>query len=114
MAELEDSAGNAPESEKQKIRLEYFVGMLGDEDPGTRWKAAESLARLGDPDALDPLILALEDEDWRVRQKAAWALGVLGDRRAIPALRRAYREDLEGVQEMILESIDRIQSGSYP
>ena len=57
---------------------------------------------------VDPLIQALSDEDWRVRQKVAWALGYLGDPKAIPALRRAYRDDLEGVQEMITEAIAMI------
>lgn len=82
--------------------------MLRDDEAGNRWKAAESLARTGDPRAVDPLIGALRDEDWRVRQKAAWALGYLGDPRAIVPLRQAYAGDLEGVQEMITEAIEMI------
>jgi len=45
--------------------------MLDEEDPSHRWKAAESLARIRDERAVEPLIPALEDEDWRVRQKVA-------------------------------------------
>lgn len=111
-AEKPEEAGvqNEGESEDEKYerRFAYFLDMLGSEDVGRRWKAIEGLARLEDPRAVEPLIGMLNDEDWRVRQKAAWALGYLGDPRAIVPLRRAYRDDLEGVQEMILEAIDMI------
>lgn len=96
------------ETDEYEKKFRYYIAMLEDENPGRRWKAAESLARMGDPRAVGPLIKALSDEDWRVRQKTAWALGFLGDPAAIPALRRAYRDDLEGVQEMITEAITMI------
>lgn len=95
--------------DKTEDRLEYFLRMLKDENPGKRWKAAESLARTGDDRAVEPLITALNDEDWRVRQKSAWALGYLGDPRALVPLRHAMRDDLEGVQEMIREALEMIQ-----
>lgn len=98
-----------PERNKAEERLEYFLRMLKDENPGKRWKAAESLARTGDYRAVEPLVSALNDEDWRVRQKSAWALGYLGDPRALVPLRHALRDDLEGVQEMIREAIEMIQ-----
>jgi hypothetical protein len=108
-----EPAGGPPladdeETDEYEKKFRYYIAMLEDENPGRRWKAAESLARLGDPRAVGPLIKALSDEDWRVRQKTAWALGYLGDPAAIPALRRAYRDDLEGVQEMITEAITMI------
>jgi hypothetical protein len=96
------------ESETYEKKFQYYIVMLENPDPGRRWKAVESLARTGDDRAVDPLIHSLSDEDWRVRQKAAWALGYLGDPKAIPALRRAYRDDLEGVREMITEAITMI------
>jgi len=40
--------------------------------------------------------------------KAAWALGQIGDPRAIPSLRRLYRMENEGVQEIIKEALDAI------
>jgi hypothetical protein len=84
-----------------------YVGLLSDEDPSRRWKAAEGLARLGDPRALDPLVSALQDPDWRVRMKAAWALGVLGDPRAVIPLRRAMANPAENdrVKEIIGEAM---------
>ena len=96
------------ETEEYEKKFRHYISMLEDPDPGRRWKAAESFARLGDTRAVDPLIHTLSDEDWRVRQKTAWALGYLGDPAAIPALRRAYRSDLEGVREMITEAITMI------
>ena len=97
------------EDRKWEKKLTYFIGMLKSDNVGWRWKAAESLARLGDPRAVDPLIDALYDEDWRVRQKAAWALGYLGDPRAIIPLRRLYRVEHEGVREIIREALDMIR-----
>jgi HEAT repeat protein len=90
-------------------RLGHFITMLDDEDPSKRWKAAESLGRIGDDRAVDPLIIALTDEDWRVRQKAAWALGTIGDPRALVPLRRALVQEREGVKEIIMESLDAIK-----
>ncbi len=97
------------DKEKREERLEYFLRMLKDGDPGKRWKAAEALARTGDERAVGPLIETLDDEDWRVRQKTAWALGYLGDPRALVPLHHAMKDDLEGVQEMIREAIMMIQ-----
>ena len=44
------------------------------------------------PDAVQPLIAALQDEVVGVRQKAAWALGRIGDTRATWALAAALRD----------------------
>jgi HEAT repeat protein len=57
---------------------------------------------------VEPLIDTLWDEDSRVRLKAAWALGQIGDIRAIPPLRRLYRMENEGMQEIITEAIEGI------
>jgi HEAT repeat protein len=92
----------------QEERLAHFIRMLSDDDETSRWKAAESLGRMRDPGAVEPLIDTLWDEDSRVRLKAAWALGQIGDIRAIPPLRRLYRMENEGVQEIITEAIEEI------
>lgn len=86
----------------------HFISMLTEEDPSRRWKAAEGLARLGDPRGVGPLISALQDADWRVRRKAAWALGVLGDPRAVIPLRRAMAGEMDSVKEMIEEAMQEI------
>jgi len=89
-------------------RLEHFVGMLSDDNEAARWKAAESLGRIGDPAAVGPLIDTLWDDDARVRLKAAWALGEIGDLRAVSALRRLYRIEREEAREIIRDALDAI------
>ena len=89
-------------------RLAHFIRMLSDDDETSRWKAAESLGRMRDPAAVEPLIDTLWDDDYRVRLKAAWALGQIGDIRAIPPLRRLYRMENEGVREIITEAVEEI------
>lgn len=89
-------------------RLAHFIRMLADDDENSRWKAAESLGRMRDPGAVEPLIDTLWDDDSRVRLKAAWALGQIGDIRAIPPLRHLYRMENEGSQEIITEAIEEI------
>jgi HEAT repeat protein len=101
-----------PEPDKNRTshgeRLAYFIRMLTDDDEINRWKAAESLGRMGDPDAVEPLIGSLWDDDSRVRLKAAWALGQIGDPRAIVPLKRLYRMEKEDMQEIISEAIEEI------
>ncbi|MFZ1128352.1 HEAT repeat domain-containing protein [Methanoregula sp.] len=82
---------------------------LSDDNEGTRWKAAESLGRLGDPRAVEPLIDTLWDDDARVRLKAAWALGMLGDPRALGPLQKLYRIEREDARETIQEAMEMIR-----
>jgi HEAT repeat protein len=89
-------------------RLAHFIRMLSDDNENSRWKAAESLGRIRDPGAVEPLINTLWDDDSRVRLKAAWALGQIGDIRALGPLRRLYRMENEGSQEIITEAIEEI------
>jgi HEAT repeat protein len=102
---MQDTGGSDISREERRA---YFIRMLSDDDETRRWKAAESLGRMRDPDAVDPLIDTLWDDDSRVRLKAAWALGQIGDIRAIPPLRRLYRMENEGVREIITEAIEEI------
>jgi len=57
-----------------------------------RYNAARQLGALGDPRAIEPLILSLIDPDEYVRWNAAIALGKIGDPRAIDPLVKALRE----------------------
>jgi HEAT repeat protein len=90
-------------------RLAHFIELLTDDNEGTRWKAAESLGRIGDPAAVEPLIDTLWDDDSRVRLKAAWALGQIGDQQALRPLQRLYRMENEGAREIITEALDEIK-----
>jgi HEAT repeat protein len=102
---VQDTGGSGIRKEE---RIAHFIRMLADDDETNRWKAAESLGRMRDPDAVEPLIDTLWDDDSRVRLKAAWALGKIGDIRAIPPLRRLYRMENEGAQEIVTEAIEEI------
>jgi HEAT repeat protein/lysophospholipase L1-like esterase len=76
--------------------LPRLVTALADPDPRVRAHAATALGRVGRPEAVTPLIRALEDdEDGHVRAMAARALGWLGPPAAAarPALERALRTD---------------------
>ena len=92
-----------------EARLAHFIRLLSNDDEGSRWKAAETLGRIGDPRAVDDLIGALWDDDGRVRLKAAWALGRIGDMRAYAPLQRLYRMENDRAQEIIQEALEDIR-----
>lgn len=115
---------NQPATTEQKFRpihatrrddaqIDYLVGLLSDDNPGNRWKAAQALGRTEDPAAVDALLRALYDDDWRVQQKAIRALGSIGDPRAIPPLRRRYAEVDERLRDLIVDAQELIRSRMY-
>jgi HEAT repeat protein len=114
MADNDPEASSLTNSEDEerrddeKKRIAHYLLMLSDDNPASRWKAAESLGRLKDPRATEPLIDALFDEDARVRMKVAWALGSIGEDRALAPLRQLYRIENEGNREIIEAAISTI------
>jgi len=58
--------------------VEPLIRALGDEEYTVRKEAAESLGKIGDQRALDPLNYALNDPDWPVHRAAVLALEALG------------------------------------
>ena len=104
-----DQGENPKAGEESDKQIAHYLRMLSDENPGNRWKAADSLGRLEDPRGTDPLINALFDEDARVRVKVAWALGSIGDPRELAPLRQLYRIENQDQQEIIGEAIARIK-----
>jgi HEAT repeat protein len=103
----EQTSRDAPPDQNE--RLAHFIQLLTDDNEGTRWKAAESLGRIGEPVAVEALIDTLWDDDSRVRLKAAWALGQIGDQRALRPLQRLYRMENEGAREIIAEALEEIK-----
>jgi HEAT repeat protein len=103
-AETNGGPGLSPDE-----RRDHFIRMLSDDDEVSRWKAAEALGRMGDPEAVDELISTLWDDDARVRLKAAWALGQIGDQRAYAPLQRLYRMEDEWAREIIKEALENIR-----
>jgi hypothetical protein len=68
------------------------VRQLRSNDWFVRHSAAESLGRIGDLRAVEPLANALRDDNRMVREEVARVLGEMGDRRAVDALLIALRE----------------------
>ena len=83
-----------------------LVKALGS-DYNTAHAAAESLKKLRDRRAVEPLIRRLEDQQrgGYHREFAAQILGVLGDPRAIPALVKALRDVSVFLRHKALESL---------
>lgn len=70
--------------------------------PGLLRNAAVALGNSGNPEAVAPLVRALEDPEPLVRGHAAWALGQLGGPRARQALDTArHREADRGAREEV-------------
>jgi len=76
---------------------EKLVELITDADPGVRFYAIHSMARLGNPDFVPAMIERLnEDPDDGVRTVAAYALGEMRDGRAIESLKEAFSNDQAG------------------
>lgn len=97
------TAHAAPPSVKELIDR-----LKNGDDFRVRLQAALELGKSADPDALDPLIGALEDPNASVRTAAAAALGELGDKDAIPALKEKRLDRSEAVRKQIKESLARL------
>lgn len=79
--------------------VETLLGDLKDERDSTlRREAAQTLGRLGDRRAVDPLITALKDEDPGARMWATEALGNLRDARAVEPLISALKDEASNVR----------------
>lgn len=72
--------------------IRNLIGNLKDPNINTRWKAARSLADLGE-DAVDTLIMNLYSDNPGTRLLSAWALGNVGSRRALPYLERMIDDE---------------------
>jgi HEAT repeat protein len=107
--EKRDETESRESDEEHEKRLTYYLRRLEDDNEGIRWTAAESLGRLEDPAAVEPLIDALWDDDARVRMKAAWALGQIGDPRALSPLQQLFRIENENVKEIIEKAIGELK-----
>jgi HEAT repeat protein len=87
---------------------------LQDPDPDVRQHAANALARIGDPRAVDPLLILLADPAGLVRYAVVAALGNLGDSRLLPALERIQANDHEmtvlgSISEAATQAIEQLQ-----
>src|SRR6185503_16879751 len=70
--------------------------------------AAESLGSIGDPQAVAPLLLALEDEHWSVRCAAATALGRIRSGKATLALLARLLDEDPTVRRAVVAALGEI------
>lgn len=94
-----------------QVGVEYYLKALCDNDDQVREAAASALGALGDPQAVVPLIEALEDSALLVRGAAAGALGALGDARAFEPLVRALGDSHRWVHEAAVKALVALKDG---
>jgi HEAT repeat protein len=75
--------------------------------------AALSLGEIGDPRAVEPLISTLEQDDWEVRSSVAKALGKIGDERAVPSLVNLLENTNSNVRWHAAQALESITGESY-
>jgi hypothetical protein len=97
--------------------LESLIQLLKDDDMGVRCEAVDALGDIGDPRAVEPLIIVLKegylkgptkeqyDSDPEVRSRAADALAKIGDSRAVESLINALKDDDEEVRADVAEAL---------
>ena len=100
-----DSSASSPP------RLIY--DLLGGSEP-SRQRAAQTLGRVGGPQAVEALIKALGDTEASVRGSAAEALGALGDVRAVEPLLHVWESDTLAVRTNAEAALIKIGSASVP
>jgi HEAT repeat protein len=83
--------------------------LLNDESGYIRKTAAEALGNLGYPEAIEPLIRALQDEFEYVRKAAVMALGKIGDRRCVIPLTGALQDPFDEVRNEAAYSLGNIK-----
>jgi HEAT repeat protein len=85
-----------------------IAAALRDEDCWVCLRAAEALGKIGDPRAVEHLIVALHDGDSGVRGNAATALGMIGDPRAVEHLIVALQDEDSGVCRHVAAALSGI------
>ncbi len=84
------------------------VRALQNKDPHVRQDAAKTLAILGDPRAVEPLINALEDAEWFVRLFAVMALEMFADARALEPLIKALTDEEGNVRWAAVTALGKL------
>jgi HEAT repeat protein len=91
------------------ISVEKVTPDLTSSNWQVRAAAVTTLARLGDPNAVSSISLALKDRDIRVRSEAARALGSFNDRNATDALLGALHDQSADVRVEATFSLGRLK-----
>lgn len=87
-----------------------FADALTGQRPEYRMAAASALGRIGDSDALRPLVGRLGDPDERVRERVCYALGRIDDPRAVDPLTDRLADDADRVRQAAADALASIGS----
>ncbi|MDH3503770.1 MAG: HEAT repeat domain-containing protein [Nitrospirota bacterium] len=96
--------------ESPETVTERLIPLLTDVQPDTRRTAALSLGKIGDPQSIPALVLALSDQDDQVRQSSAWALGTMGDSlsdQSLVALVQHLTDPSDSVKQAVVLALGR-------
>ncbi len=97
-----------------EVATPLLVDRLRDENPSIRHDAVHALSKIGDPRALDALMMMLGDESSAVVSKAAFALGQIGDPKAIPALVGLLGRDDRALESALNAVLERFGAAAVP
>jgi len=78
-----------------------------------KWNAIQALGKIGDPRAVDPLIVLLRDTQFAIRWRSAEALGRIRDRKAVSPLIAALDDPEKLVREHALKALEHISGKSF-
>ncbi|NJK46981.1 HEAT repeat domain-containing protein [Candidatus Gracilibacteria bacterium] len=94
--------------------IPHLIDLLIDVCPLVRVSAAYALGRNTSPDAVEPLIAAL-DRDWNgyVRKGVVWALGNCRDRRSVAPLIHAIKTEISAVRLWAASSLAQVAKLEY-
>ena len=92
-----------------QLAVTELIKLLSDEEPIVRMAVAQALGKIGNPQAVSPLIIALGDTDWRVRESAQLALAKIGEP-ALSELIKALSENNPDVREGASYALGFIES----
>ncbi|MHC4556004.1 MAG: HEAT repeat domain-containing protein [Planctomycetota bacterium] len=87
-----------------------LINALEDEYWIIRWRASETLGRIGNLQAVQPLINALGDNNEWVRRRAAESLGLIGDEQAVQPLINALKDESQNVRTVATMALELIKS----
>ena len=89
-----------------------FLEKLKSKDPEVRREAALRLGDIGNPEAADHLLAALQDENARARAGATYALGNLKEKRAVDSLLRLLKDPDPDVRTAAVTALGRVGDAS--
>jgi HEAT repeat protein len=101
----------ATASMNHKRRVNGLINLLKSDYLDSRWKAAEALGELGDPEAVEPPIAALMDLYVDVQWLAAKSPGMIGDMRAVSPLNNILQDSNADVRNAAQEALAALTRG---